>query len=169
MDGESTGGAGSMFDDLDLSLVWRVLPYVIGVVTCLGALLIGAAALRRGKRAAVVSEEPGHPLPPAPSASDARVAIRRSETSVPILILDPNDPDRPRNGFVVNRSLGGLGLALDDPVNVGTRLRLRPCDAPETTVWVEVEVRGCRRQGRSWEIGCQYVVMPSYNVMMLFG
>ena len=35
--------------------------------------------------------------------------------------------------------------------------------------WSQMEVRTCRQEGTAWELGCQFVRTPSWNVLLLFG
>ena len=55
--------------------------------------------------------------------------------------------------LVRDRSVDGLSLRLDWPVEVGSVLWLQPEDAGR---WVSLEVRHCRPHARGWLVGCQF-------------
>jgi hypothetical protein len=75
----------------------------------------------------------------------------------------------PALGWVVNRSRGGLGIALDRMVIEGTVIEVRPTDAPEDVPWVQLIVRSCRRKGKRWYIGCQFKAELSWSLILMFG
>jgi CheY-like chemotaxis protein len=60
-------------------------------------------------------------------------------------------------GWVKDRSQGGLGMWSDRPVAVDAVLYVRPAGAPETAPWVRVQVTHCRPQKDGWAVGCRFV------------
>jgi hypothetical protein len=103
------------------------------------------------------------------SANEKRVAHRRSGNPVQILISDAEATRTPELGWVLDRSVGGLCLSVNAEVKPGSILSLRACHAPESIAWSQIEVRTCRQEGSAWELGCQFVRTPSWNVLLLFG
>lgn len=75
----------------------------------------------------------------------------------------------PCKGVVLNRSVGGLGLLVGDEYPIGSTIGVLPVTASKLTPWVEVEVKSCRRNGEDWELGVQFLKMPPYSTMVLFG
>jgi hypothetical protein len=71
-------------------------------------------------------------------------------------------------GWVRDRSPGGLGLATERPLDVGTWLRVRPTIVPDDVAWVDVLVKDVRPQGPRWVLGCQFVEVPPRELLMLF-
>jgi hypothetical protein len=102
------------------------------------------------------------------SSSDRRAAPRRHDNCVEVLLTSESQ-ESPIHGWVVNRSLKGLGLTVGMPIPVGTILGIRPCNAPDSATWTQIEVRYCRPQGTEWDIGCAFLRAPTYNVLLLFG
>ncbi len=48
-------------------------------------------------------------------------------------------------------------------------LSVRAANSSRGTPWIQIEVRSCRETGEDWELGCQFVKTPSWNVLLLFG
>lgn len=100
---------------------------------------------------------------------ERRGAARRGGNPVAVLISDEEAEAEPIRGFVLDRSTGGLCIAVDAEIETGTILSVRTANAPQTTPWVQVEVKNCRRNGREFEIGCQWLRTPPWSVLLLFG
>jgi len=117
----------------------------------------------------------GQGAPPDPftfgTAGERREAARRGGNQVAVLITDPLGTGQPFPGVVVNRSGGGLCLAIEGStvLAVGATLLVRPALAPVTVPRVEVIVINRRSAGARWLLGCQFVRMPPYSVLVLFG
>jgi hypothetical protein len=103
------------------------------------------------------------------SAGERRATLRRGGNPVAVLITDAEAKERPRYGWVLDRSMGGLGLSVDEPCAEGTILSVRAANAPPNIAWVQVEVRSCRPEGASWDLGCRFLRTPSWGVLLLFG
>ncbi len=90
--------------------------------------------------------------------TDRRQYERRGGAPVAVEV----DAARVPAGEVVDRSAGGLKLALPRPLTVGARLRVLPVTAPDVP-WAEVVVRHVRPGAGGWLVGCRYtgrVVSP---------
>jgi len=72
-------------------------------------------------------------------------------------------------GWVVDRSIGGLGLLVDGPVPTGVEAGVRPCTDNECVPWTTVTICSCRQEGPWFEVGCQFHHVPSWNDMLQFG
>jgi hypothetical protein len=103
------------------------------------------------------------------SASEKRSSVRRTGKLIKVLITDAKAQSKPMEGWVIDRSMGGLCVALPDKVPETTILSLRTVDAPREVPWVQVEVRRCESRGDRYEIGCQFVRTPSWSILLLFG
>jgi hypothetical protein len=73
------------------------------------------------------------------------------------------------HGLVINRSVGGLAIFVDEEVPPSTTLAVRPLDAPNYVPSVEFEVRYCRKIRRNFLIGCQARTEIPWNVQVWFG
>jgi hypothetical protein len=103
------------------------------------------------------------------SASEKRSSVRRTGKLIKVLITDAKAQSKPIEGWVIDRSMGGLCVAIPDKVPETTILSLRTVDAPREVPWVQVEVRRCESRGDRYEIGCQFVRTPSWSILLLFG
>jgi PilZ domain len=108
---------------------------------------------------------------PAARADERRRAIRRGGLPTPILIVDPKAGRRAKalEAYVLDRSTGGLRLALEKPVNVGGTLLAKPGNAPDGFEWVKVLIRNCREVGDYYEVGCQFETELELNRLLMFG
>jgi hypothetical protein len=100
---------------------------------------------------------------------EKRSSLRREGNSVEVLVDGVTSLDQPIQGLVVNRSRGGLQLSLEQSVEVGSLLRVRPPTAPEDLPWVEILVRHCQARGDRWHLGCAFVDELPWSVLLLFG
>jgi hypothetical protein len=103
------------------------------------------------------------------SPRDRRAAVRRKGNTVEVLLTAVDDESRSFSGWVLDRSVSGLGLVLSQPVSIGTLLNIRPKDAPAETAWLQIEVRNCTKSDDRWLVGCSFVQIPSFSVLLLFG
>ena len=72
-------------------------------------------------------------------------------------------------GWVIDRSTGGLGLYCDEPLEVGTEISVRPEEGQHVSPWGQVVVRSHHRIDDHWKLGCQFLRMPPWSVLLLFG
>jgi hypothetical protein len=161
--------------NVDLSDTGIWLPTAIGFACgCLTTLFV-QATVRRPQRSRPAAPEksappkkPGlHELAAMGVSAEKRGAIRRSGNAIAVFVGEGDGV--PVRGYVVDRSAGGIGLSLDHSLPIGTIVRVRPSKAPETAPWVEVQVKSCRAEGTEFELGCQFLKLPPFNVMLLFG
>lgn len=151
-------------------LPWTIVS--IGFVVACAAFAVGRRLLVAPPAAA--PQEPAQPSGPGVdvflhgSTKDRRGAVRRKGNTVEVLMAERSDAE-PARGYVHDRSLGGLCVFVDRPFKVGTTVVVRPKSAATSTPWSSVEVRSCRPEKGDWEIGCQWVKTPDYNVLLLFG
>jgi hypothetical protein len=152
-----------------------VIP-VIGTLVASLAFLVGRRWI--GARSPVV-EKPLVEQPSGPtqlttanlkktSEPDRRSTPRRKGNRVEVFVTD--DSKRPPLlGWVVDRSMGGLCLIVEQPLTEGAILNVRPRKAPQTAPWTAIEIRSCRPEGSEWEVGCRFVKTPQWNDLLLFG
>jgi hypothetical protein len=146
--------------------VW-IVP-VIGAFACALAYLVGRRFLVA--RPATVNEQEcpndAHFLQGV--TRDRRCAPRRKGNVVEAELTDgSNGP--PIRGWVIDRSLGGLCLLLDQSVEPGTVLRVRPRNAAAAVPWTEITVCSCRKDGDRYELGCQFHHTPNWSLLLMFG
>jgi hypothetical protein len=103
------------------------------------------------------------------SAVEKRKSDRRSGKHVDVLISDAIHNAESECAWVIDRSMGGLALTVEQPRDVGDILTVRPAEASEHIPWVQVEVRYCERLCTGWRLGCKFIRSPPYSVLMLYG
>jgi hypothetical protein len=158
------------------------LPIVVGIVAGLGLVgmihfLTRPRKVTAGVSVNVTSQVAAPQAPTAPSddpfvsgsGSEQRQSFRRKGNPVEVVVINQKNQGSPLKGYVVNRSVGGLCLQLDSPIEEETQLSVRPANAPHIAPWVDVVVKNCRRGDRDFEIGCQFVKVPPWPVLMMFG
>lgn len=99
---------------------------------------------------------------------DRRIAPRRKGNTVEVQISIDERSD-PTRGWVLDRSIGGIGILVDEPIAQGAVIKIRPRTATVTAGWIEVTVRACRREGHQFELGCQFHRTPDWNTLLHFG
>jgi hypothetical protein len=98
--------------------------------------------------------------------AERRSSPRHQVRQAKVLLTEPGG--EPFEGWLMNRSLGGLGLSVSRAVDVGTILTVRADGEGDITPAVEVEVRYCRLERGRWALGCKFVdALPSNS--LLFG
>ncbi len=102
------------------------------------------------------------------SVSERRVAPRRRGNSVEVLITE--HPEEPAvRGWVVDRSVGGLCVLVDQPLEKQVPMLVRPYNCPASTPWTTVDILNCRADHEGWKVHCHFPRTPDYNVLLLFG
>jgi hypothetical protein len=98
---------------------------------------------------------------------DRRASPRRKKL-LRVLVRNDSATLAPCTGWILDRSLGGMCVALDHEVEVGTILAV--CRQPESVAsrWVELRVLNVREQESTWELGCEFVRVPSWEVLLQF-
>ena len=107
--------------------------------------------------------------PPEQSYADRRGSVRREGAPVPVTLSSPSFRGGVNDGFVTDRSTGGLRIVLRAAVAPGSTLQVRAVNAPDTVSFISVLVRSCRKSGEFYELGCEFEKTPPWNVLLLFG
>jgi hypothetical protein len=156
--------------DLPYSEYW--LPLVIGMAV--GVLALTAVKLVGARKGAVHEAKKPDEKPKEfdpfteGSPSELRKSYRRQGNPTEVHLAEPEQKDKPFQGWVVDRSMGGLAIQVRDDIKIGTRLSVLPVNAPIITPWVDVEVRACRPIKEGYELGCQFIKTPAWSVLLLF-
>jgi hypothetical protein len=152
--------------------IWLALS--AGLVTILVFLFLGRR--QRLRSPVVLPSEPvalpdWDALPSLARHDERRRAIRRGGLPTPILVVDSKGGRRAKasEAYVLDRSTGGLRLALEHGFPVGAALLARPGNAPEGFEWVKLVVRNCREVGDYFELGCQFESDLELSRLLMFG
>lgn len=103
------------------------------------------------------------------SAADRRNSLRRDGPAVEVVVMSPAFKGGSAPGYVIDRSTGGLRLALSTGMAAGATLQVKAKHAPDNTPFVTVLVRSCRPNDDHFELGCEFEKTPPWNVLLLFG
>lgn len=163
-----------MWADVWLQLDFPAAEYLVplGIGLC-----VGGVCVVLGRRLFVARVEALPPPKPKEfydpfthgSPLELRKTPRRGGNPVDVLYARPQDKKNPRRAWVFDRSIGGLGLWLDEDFAEGTVLSVLPVNASEVTPWVDVEVVKCRKKEGAFEVGCKFVKTPPSLILMQFG
>ncbi len=157
------------------------LPVAVGGIVAVSVLLfLGLnAAFRRGpfrpKRLAAagsnaaIGEKALSWEPAGQSYADRRGAVRREGQPVRVVLAASTFRNGVCDGYVIDRSTGGLKIASQSAVAPGSTLQVRAVDAPDTVGFVTLLVRSCRKTDDHFELGCEFEKTPPWNVLLLFG
>jgi hypothetical protein len=104
-----------------------------------------------------------------PAGKERRATPRRQGNLVPVTVTGGKSDEQALNGWVLNRSGGGLCLLVDEQVAPGTVLTVTPNLGPSTFEWIQVEVKSCRPERKSWLLGCQFLEKLSWDDLRPFG
>ena len=103
------------------------------------------------------------------SYADRRGAVRREGQPVRVVLAASTFRNGACDGYVIDRSTGGLKIASQSAVAPGSTLQVRAVDAPDTVGYVTLLVRSCRKSDDHYELGCEFEQTPPWNVLLLFG
>ena len=160
------------------------LPATVGgcvAVLVLIVLLLNATRRRRGldptklqptsSASAVTEEKALSWAPPEQSYADRRGSARREGQPVRVQLAAATFRNGAGDGYVIDRSTGGLKLATQTALPPGSLVQVRAVDAPDTIGFVTLIVRNCRKNGSQdyYELGCEFEQTPPWNVLLLFG
>ena len=153
--------------DLPDIALWTVP--VAGGLVCGVAFLVGRRMLVPAPAPALAEETlmPGSVVYEGVSR-DRRAAPRRKGNAIEVQ-LNVGDDLPMILGWVLDRSVGGLCIMAEGPIPEGTVIRLRPRSVAESFPWTETTIRSCRKDGTSYELGCQFHRTPNWNLLLQFG
>lgn len=156
---------------VDLADYLPYLPVVVGCGVGLSALVLLSLRVRksRGFMVPVPMVRSGDTGDEDVSMANRRGTQRREGSPVRVVLSSPVFRNKTNCGYVVDRSTGGLRIALGMEITPGSALQVKAENAPDTTPWVTVIVRNCRHAGQHFELGCEFDQTPPWNVLLLFG
>ena len=106
---------------------------------------------------------------PEQSYADRRSSIRREGFPVRVVLASGAFRNGVCEGYVIDRSTGGLKVAAQVAVAPGGTMQVRAADAPDNVGFVTLIVRSCRKNDDFYELGCEFEKTPPWNVLLLFG
>lgn len=118
---------------------------------------------------AVSGEQAAAWAPPEQSYADRRGAVRREGSPVRVMLSSSTLRNGVNDGYVVDRSTGGLRIVMQSAVPPGSTLQVKAVNAPDTVGFVTLIVRSCRKHPDHFEVGTEFEKTPPWNVLLLFG
>jgi serine/threonine protein kinase len=104
------------------------------------------------------------------SRPERRVAVRRAGSVVPVLLAaDPAAEAEPLHGWVLDRSITGLALLVDEPVAAGTEIMVRVDRPPVAGRWIPIRVVYCKPERASYRLGAEFLRKLTGEELRLFG
>jgi hypothetical protein len=154
----------------NLTVIWNQhwIILAIGPVVALLAFVIGRQVLRVGDKNPETKAPQDLPEVDLSSTRDRRSEPRREGNSVAVELTDPKGEGAVIIGWVLDRSRGGIGLHVPVDIPLGTILNAKP-RVRENSYTVPLEVRSSRPTKDGFALGCQFLQMPPWNVLLLFG
>jgi hypothetical protein len=101
--------------------------------------------------------------------SENRSAPRRSGSQIKVTISNPTTKKVLMEGWVMDRSQGGLNLLVPAHMVPATIVNVRRTAATRNTAPVQIEVRRCVQKGVRYQLGCKFVGNPSEKTLAQFG
>ena len=149
------------------------LPLLIGAGVGLVAIFAARLAFARRPESVVATAAAKPPQEYDPfvqgSLTEQRKAFRRSGNPTEIRIQFGDRKGPPNRGWVLDRSVGGLCILVEEEYKPGMQLAVLPVNAPEMTPCVEIEVRSARQCPEGYELGCQFIKTPAWSILLMFG
>lgn len=101
--------------------------------------------------------------------ADRRAQPRRKGNPVSVQVSNSGATTEPMQGWVVDRSTGGLRLLVDQEIKPGTVLSVRPSKSHPGFTWVQIKVKSCRPERSSYNLGCQFMRKLTWTELQVFG
>lgn len=111
---------------------------------------------------------PTQPLRPL-MAPERRSTPRRKGNPISVQITNGVTEGVSMQGWVVDRSAGGIRLLVDEAVEPGTILNVRPAKVHANYPWIKIKVKSCYPERMSWNLGCQFVDKVLWEDLQQFG
>jgi PilZ domain len=156
----------------DFAPYQKYLPHLVGCGVAAGvfATIVGRKLLLgSGGRNSDANRPKGLSEPGDNGSFGDRNSLRREGQPVLVHIASPAFHGTTRDGWILDRSTGGLRIQIATQVAPGTAIQLIADNAPDTIPWVTAIVRSCKPVDRQFELGCEFETTPPWNVLLLFG
>lgn len=114
----------------------------------------------RGRRPRMATRPNGGP--------ERRRQLRQPCGSRAVEVADVQGQTKTYRAWVLDLSSQGMCLTVEEPLEPGTILRLRPPQVDNVVYWVPVWVRHCRKAEGGWEVGCKLLQKINRRTLQRF-
>lgn len=155
---------------MDLNMTrWELWFVPLVGLTCTGLIMMGGRLLFGRRSATAPASAPTKsPRVESQGSPKRRQTPRGRGRSGRVLVADPHGSEEPYAAYVVNLSMGGLCIAVPEPLAEGSMLSLKPAKNLMDDTWYPARVKFCRPGDSGYEIGCEFVGRTSGNIMLVF-
>jgi hypothetical protein len=129
---------------------------------------VAAPAARKAAAPAPVAPPP-EPVEEEENVEAMRAAPRRQGNPVQVTITDATNTMDGFQGWVIDRSSGGLRILVDQAIHAGSILSVKPVKAHAGFPWVQVKVCTCTPERGSFSIGVQFSTKLTWGELQAFG
>jgi serine/threonine-protein kinase len=129
----------------------------------------GSPPAAPGTPSPMPAQQPGPAYGTPDGPPERRAHPRRAGNPTSVLMADHPNAAEPLRAWVINRCQGGLGLLVEEALEIGTDVYVRPTDEIYVNLWVPVRVIYCFQERVRWRIGCQFLQPISWNDLRAFG
>src|SRR5437763_10756916 len=146
---------------------WAIgMAIIVGVAVAIVAFLFGWFLINRRRARLRQLAAQGGEWKEVASPEDAfrygmgmarRKSVRLSGNQIPVHVSPDGTLESAWEGWIVDRSQGGLRLRVPEPIPVGVVLRVRCLTGSEGLRWAEVHVTNTRAKDEARELGCPFL------------
>jgi hypothetical protein len=151
---------------------WHTWAIPLAGLTSAGLTLVMGRALFRRRRQTAAPDANKLCMDPFVhgSANERRTSLRRTGKHIKVLVSNAGTDAPPEQGYIVDRSLGGICFSFPRELPENSELNIRAVDASSDCPWIKVQVKRCEKgEEVDWEIGCQFVKTPTWASLLQFG
>jgi len=104
-------------------------------------------------------------VPPSPFEEDQGDRIGGKPVSV--MISDGTATEEPLSGWVIDRPPGGLKILVDEQLQVGMVIGVRPTREHPHAQWINCSIKAIKPERSSFILTCTFVNRPPWNALAL--
>lgn len=105
--------------------------------------------------------------PPQPSPFEDDGSDRIGGKPVSVLISDGTATEDPLSGWVIDRPPGGLKILVDEQLQVGMVIGVRPSREHPHAQWINCSIKAIKPERSSFILTCTFVNRPPWNALAL--
>ena len=113
---------------------------------------------------------PSSPSPPLRSRETVHGSGQEFRGGKPVSVLISNGlaDSEPISGWVLDRWQTGMKILVDEEIQVGLVLSVRPNKNEPGVQWLQISVKSCTPERNSFLLNCHFLHRPPWNVLAMF-